>query len=145
MAVFTIGFTKTSAANFFGRLTDAGVTSVVDVRLNRTSQLSGFAKERDLTFFLQEIGGIGYRAEPLFTPTPEMFADYRAKKIGWDGYEQRFMDLLAERRIEDAVDPTHLAGTCLLCSEDQPHHCHRRLVLEYLEDRWGTPLDVRHL
>lgn len=145
MTVFTIGFTKTSAANFFGRLTDAGVQTLIDVRLNRTSQLSGFAKERDLAFFLQEIGSIAYRPEPLFAPAADMFADYRAKKIGWDGYERRFMDLLSERRIEDAIDPASLEGACLLCSEDTPHRCHRRLVLEYLEAKWGTPLDVRHL
>ncbi len=36
--VFTIGFTQKSAEEFFGKLRDAGVKCIVDVRLNNTSQ-----------------------------------------------------------------------------------------------------------
>lgn len=145
MPVFTIGFTKTTAESFFRRLAGAGVRTVVDVRLQRTSQLAGFAKEPDLAYFLKEIDGIGYRAEPAFMPRAEDFRAWRGRKIGWDDFAARFVDLLDQRRVEDEVTPADLEGACLLCSEDRPHRCHRRLVVEYLEDRWGRPLDVRHL
>ena len=54
---------------------------------------------------------------------------------------QRFM---RERRIEETVDPALLDAGCLLCSEGQPHQCHRRLVAEYLRERWGD-VEVVHL
>lgn len=145
MTVFTIGFTKTSAANFFGRLNDAGVKSVVDVRLNNTSQLAGFAKAADLEYFLQAIGPIAYRPEPMLAPTQAIIDGWRKEKRPWEEFEARFKGLMAERQIEAHLTPEVLEGACLLCSEDKPHNCHRRLVLEYLEEKWGAPLDVRHL
>ena len=53
--LFTIGFTKTNAENFFTELKDAGVKRVVDVRLNNSSQLAGFAKQADLVYFLRKL------------------------------------------------------------------------------------------
>lgn len=145
MSSFTIGFTKTTAQDFFDRLNQAGVQTVIDVRLQNTSQLAGFAKASDLTFFLQKIGGIGYRHAPELAPDEALFSDYRKKGLKWDAFEPRFLDIMSERKIEDRFKPRELEGACLLCSEDKPHNCHRRLVIEYLEDRWGRSLDVTHL
>ncbi|HHN66515.1 MAG TPA: DUF488 family protein, partial [Thermopetrobacter sp.] len=47
------------------------------------------------------------------------------------------------RKIED-IDKNIIDGGCLLCSEDSPHHCHRRLVAEYLRDKWGD-VEIIHL
>ena len=145
MSTFTIGFTKTTAENFFSRLNKAGVQQIVDVRLQNTSQLAGFAKASDLTFFLETIGGIAYRHTPELAPDEALFADYRKKGLKWDAFEPRFLDIMAKRKIEEQFNPADLEGACLLCSEDTPHNCHRRLVVEYLEDRWGQSLNVTHL
>lgn len=145
MSTFTIGFTKTTAEDFFGRLNDSGVQTVIDVRLQNTSQLAGFAKAADLTFFLQEIGGISYRHAPELAPDQALFSDYRKNGLSWSDFEPRFLNIIAARGIEDRFTPGELEGACLLCSEDTPHNCHRRLVVEYLEDRWGRSLDVTHL
>lgn len=145
MTTFTIGFTKTTAEDFFDRLNTAGVQSVIDVRLQNTSQLAGFAKAADLTFFLEKIGGIAYRHAPELAPDEALFSDYRKKGLSWTDFEPRFLDIMATRKIEDRFEPQELEGACLLCSEDTPHNCHRRLVVEYLEDRWGHSLDVTHL
>lgn len=144
MKVFTIGFTKTSAESFFTRLRDAGVKTVVDVRLNNVSQLAGFAKKDDLRYFLGALGGIGYEHQTAFAPTQDMLDAYKKAGGDWTEYEQRFLDLMASRRIEDTVSRASLADACLLCSEDKPHHCHRRLVVEYLNKKWGD-LEVTHL
>jgi len=136
VSVATIGFTRTTAEAFFG---------LVDVRLHNTSQLAGFAKADDLAFFLRRIGGMDYRHEPLLAPTDEMLKGYRTGKGDWPDYERRFMALMAERRIEDRLRPAELHGACLLCSEATPHRCHRRLVVEYLNAKWGGVLQVRHL
>jgi len=144
MKVFTIGFTKTSAESFFGRLQKAGVKKVVDVRLNNVSQLAGFAKKDDLRYFLRAICGIDYEHHPELAPTQEMLDAYKKERGDWAEYERQFLDLMASRRIEEAVSRDTLDGACLLCSEDKPQHCHRRLVAEYLKEKWGDP-EIVHL
>ena len=143
-AVATIGFTKKSARRFFGLLRDSGAKRVVDVRLNNASQLAGFAKQRDLEWLLDEICGMGYVHVPDLAPTRELLGEYRKGAIDWATYETRFVDLMRERRIEDSVPSDLVQDGCLLCSEDQPHHCHRRLVAEYLDGHWGG-VDIVHL
>jgi len=143
--VLTIGFARTTAQNFFGRLEKAGVKKVVDVRLHNTSQLAGFAKAGDLAYFLDKIGGVDYVHAPLLAPTDDMLADYRKRHRDWAYYEARFRALMAERRIEDHYTPEMLDHCCLLCSEHDAEHCHRRLVCEYLNERWNGALSVQHL
>ena len=143
--VYTIGFTKTSAERFFDRLVSARVSLVVDVRLNNTSQLAGFAKSHDLAYFLKKVGGINYTHRPLLAPTADMLSKYKKEKGEWSAYENDFLKLMENRKIEDKFKPESFQGACLLCSEDKPHHCHRRLVCDYLNHRWGSSLQVRHL
>ena len=142
--VYTIGFTKKNAAQFFEKLREAGVKRVVDVRLNNSSQLAGFSKRDDLKYFLNKILGIEYVEEPLLAPTQPLLDAYKKNGGDWAVYERAFLDLMAERKIEDKVDPSMMEGGCLLCSEDKPHQCHRRLVVEYLNQRWGN-LQINHL
>jgi uncharacterized protein (DUF488 family) len=143
--ITTIGFTKTSASGFFERIKRAGVKKVVDVRLHNTSQLAGFAKADDLAYFLKEICGVDYVHQPVLAATDDILKAYKRDRGDWNVYQARFMSLMAERAIERQLNPTSLQGACLLCSEDRPHHCHRRLVCEYLNDKWDGVLKVRHL
>ncbi|MFC0134564.1 hypothetical protein CR105_25070 [Massilia eurypsychrophila] len=143
MKIFTIGFTRTSAEDFLTRLKQSKAQRLVDVRLNNVSQLAGFAKRDDLRYFARQLCGIGYQHEVELAPTAPMLADYRAGHAAWDSYATSFLQLMAQRRIEQ-IDRDELAGACLLCSEDEPHHCHRRLVAEYLRDKWGD-VDIVHL
>ncbi|EZP73664.1 hypothetical protein BV96_01107 [Sphingomonas paucimobilis] len=144
MKLFTIGFTKSKASNFFGRLEKAGVNRVVDTRLNRISQLAGFAKQDDLNFFLSRIAGIAYEVEELLAPTADILDAYRKKEMGWEEYARRYRSLLDARKIEQRLDLGHLQGTCLLCSEATPDHCHRRLAAEYLSEA-RADLEIVHL
>ena len=144
MKVFTIGFTKKSARNFFELLRFSGTKRVVDVRLNNVSQLAGFAKRDDLAYFLQQMCGIDYLHLPDLAPTQEMLAAYRKKHMDWDEYESQFLDLMRERRIEDSIPKEAVDEGCLLCSEDKPHRCHRRLVAQYLREHWGN-VEIHHL
>lgn len=144
MKVFTIGFTKKSAKKFFDLLRSSGTKRVVDVRLNNVSQLSGFAKRDDLQYFLKEICGIEYSHLPELAPTQEMLDDYRKRHKDWNKYEKDFLALMEMRRIENTIPKEVIAEGCLLCSEDKPHHCHRKLVAQYLKEHWGD-LEVRHL
>jgi uncharacterized protein (DUF488 family) len=143
--VASIGFTQTTAQKFFYRLKNAGVKKVIDVRLHNTSQLAGFAKSDDLTYFLKEICGIEYHHAPALAPTDLMLKEFKKEKGEWSIYEDRFLSLMNERRIDEKFKPEQLENACLLCSEALPHHCHRRLVIDYLNDKWGGRLDVTHL
>jgi len=143
--IFTIGFTKKKAEYFFRTLRNAGVKRIVDVRLNNVSQLAGFAKKDDLVFFLREIGGIDYVHPPELAPTKDILDAYKKHKGDWQTYERKFMELMESRHIEDKIPKEILDKGCLLCSEDKPHHCHRRLVAEYLKKKWDEKVEIKHL
>lgn len=144
MKLFTIGFTKKNAEQFFGKLKQAGLTRIIDTRLNNVSQLAGFTKKDDLRFFVKEILGIEYVHIPLLAPTKDILDTYKKNGGDWDTYEQKFHNLIESRRIEHTLDKALFDGACLLCSEPTPHHCHRRLVAEYLRDHWGN-VEIKHL
>jgi len=144
MKIFTIGFTKKSAESFFTKLQRAGVKRLVDVRLNNVSQLAGFAKQNDLQYFTKAICNIDYVYLPDLAPTKDILDEYKKNKGDWKVYEHNFLELMKIRRIEDKVRRELLDGGCLLCSEDKPHHCHRRLVAEYLKEKWGE-VEIEHI
>lgn len=138
MEIYTIGFTKKTAAEFFESLKRHDIERLVDVRVNNTSQLAAFAKRDDLTYFLKELVGADYVHEPLLAPTKELLKGYRDAELDWESYEMAFLDLMADRNIEDVI-PRDLFSkrTVLLCSEPTSERCHRRLVIEYLDRTWG--------
>jgi len=142
--LYTIGFTKKTAQTFFNLLQTAGVQRVIDIRLNNNSQLAGFAKKEDLKYFLQIICGIEYQHLPELAPTKAILDDYKKKLITWAVYEQQFLALMQERKMAEQLSPTLFHHSCLLCSEDMPKHCHRRLVAEYLDEKWEN-VEITHL
>lgn len=145
MEICTIGFTKKNAAEFFGILRGAGIRRLIDIRLNNNSQLAGFTKRDDLRFFLGELCGAEYVHEPQLAPSKEILDAYQAKQLSWEDYETRYLDLLAERDAEHAVDRRLFDDRgVLLCSEPTAEHCHRRLAAEYLAAKWGGA-EIVHL
>ncbi len=146
MKLLTIGFTKKSAETFYETLKASGAKRIVDVRLRPNSQLAGFAKGSDQGYLLKKICGIDYVHVPELAPEPEMFDEYKKSKApnAWHIYESRFLDLMDQRRIDETVPREVFEDGCLLCSEHEAHHCHRRLVAEYLRDRWEG-VEITHL
>jgi uncharacterized protein (DUF488 family) len=144
MRIFTIGFTKKSAESFFSLLSNSGTKRLVDVRLNNSSQLAGFAKKDDLRYFVRTICQLDYVHLPDLAPTQEMLNAYKKEKGDWSAYEVRFLDLMRSRAIEKSLSKEVLSEACLLCSEDKPQHCHRRLVAEYLRNNWGE-VEIIHI
>lgn len=145
MEIATIGFAQHGAESFFGRLIGAGIEQLIDVRIHNVSQLAGFSKRDDLRYFLREICDASYLHEPALAPTAELLKQYREKELSWPEYEKRFLDLMASRAIETRLSrDMFLPRSVLLCSEHSPDRCHRRLVLEYLNDHWGD-IVIHHL
>jgi uncharacterized protein (DUF488 family) len=142
-SLYTIGLAGTSAEEFFELLRKAGVRRILDVRLNNTSQLAGFAKRDDLAFFAREIGRLDYVELKELAPTADILAAYR-QSGNWAVYARAFVQLLTRRRVERTISAALLNDGCLLCSEKMPDHCHRRLVAEYFQQRWPR-VAVNHL
>lgn len=129
--LFTIGYTKRSASNFFSSIKNANIKLLIDIRLNNTSQLAGYTKKDDLAFFLEEICGCNYKHHPEFAPTKEILDAYHAKEISWSEYEIQFNNILHIRKPIAVLGIELLDHACLLCAEPTPVKCHRRLVAEY--------------
>jgi len=144
MKIFTIGFTKKSAELFFAKLKSAGVKRLIDIRLNNISQLAGFAKQDDLRYFAKAICDIDYVHLPNLAPTKDILDAYKKDNCDWQLYQSNFLKLMKVRRVEDNVARALMDGGCLLCSEDKPDHCHRRLVAEYLKEKWGE-VEIEHI
>lgn len=133
--LYTIGFTNKSAKQFFELLKSNKVKKLLDIRLNAGSQLAGFAKGKDLPYFMEKICGAGYEHSLDMAPTKEMLDAYRDKTMAWDEYEGTYLELLKKRNIANKVKIEDLDGACLLCSEHEPEYCHRRLLAEYLQGK----------
>ena len=146
MKLYTIGFTQKRAEVFFGLLHQNGIQRLVDIRLNPSGQLSGFAMQEDLPYFLSRLAnGCQYIHLPELAPTKELLEDYR-KGLSWPQYEQRFQALMDERGIPDALNLSDFMNqiSCLLCSEAKPEKCHRRLVAERMSAHWPG-VEIVHL
>ncbi len=143
--IYTIGFTQKSAEKFFGFIKSSKVTTLIDVRLNNISQLAGYAKRDDLKFFLRELCNSEYIHVPDLAPTKEILDAYKKGDIPWEKYEDKFLNLMSQRHVERMAKSALWDNGCLLCSEHEPHFCHRRLVIEYLNKNSSLDLKVRHL
>ena len=145
MEIYSIGFTQKSAREFFDTLKAHGIERLLDVRLNNTSQLAGFAKQADLAYFLGEICGAAYEHEPLLAPTQDILDEFKKRKGSWEAYSEAYLSLIRSRKVEAVLSrDSFRKKTVLLCSEPTPEHCHRRLALEYLQQHWKG-VTIHHL
>ncbi|MFI2858627.1 DUF488 family protein [Paenibacillus sp. JSM ZJ436] len=142
--ICTIGFAKKSLEQFVDLMKEAGVTRLIDTRLNNTSQLSGYAKKNDLSYVMRLVG-IKYKHDVMLAPTEDILSAYKKKLMSWDEYEKQYIGLLEKRKVENRIDDIlEEEATCFLCSEDKPHHCHRRLLAEYLQN-YKKEIKITHL
>lgn len=147
MVIYTIGFGKKNAEQFFGLLKKNQVQLLVDVRLNNRSQLAGFTKDGDIQFFLKEICGIEYAHALDLAPEKELLSGYQAKQITWTDYVDTFTKLMESRGTYKQF--INRFGTydrvCFLCSEPTPEKCHRRLIAEMIAKDNPNTIQVVHL
>jgi uncharacterized protein (DUF488 family) len=145
MEIYSIGFTKKNAREFFGTLKAYRIERLLDVRLNNTSQLAAFAKKDDLAYFLREICSAAYEHEPRLAPTQDILDDFKKRKGSWEVYSEAYLSLIRSRKVESVLSQDSFQKrTVLLCSEATAEHCHRRLALEYLQKHWKG-VEIHHL
>jgi len=145
MRIYTIGFTKKSAREFFDLVSNNGVGRMIDIRLHAGGQLAGFTKQNDLAYFLSRLVDCEYHHLDSLSPTESILSEYR-ETHDWDRYVQRFEALMNERRIPQSLDRSFFEKktSCLLCSEASPERCHRRLVAERFAKHWSN-VEIIHL
>jgi uncharacterized protein (DUF488 family) len=132
--LYTVGFSGKDAKTFFELLKLNNVQTLLDIRLNNVSQLSGYTKKNDLAYFLDKICDIKYKHLPILAPTKEILDAYKAKKISWNDYEAKYIHLINERKIENELKNIDFNRACLLCSEKSAEQCHRRLAANTIRD-----------
>ena len=143
MKIYTIGFTKHTSEEFFEKLKSVGVKRVIDIRLNKTSQLAAFAKGSDLPYLLKSTGGIEYLSHSELAPTKELLKSYRSKEITWEEFEKSYKNQIKVSKAILGLKKDDFEDACLLCSENTAEKCHRRLLAEELAKIWD--LEIIHL
>ena len=143
MKIYTIGFTKQTSEEFFEKLKSVGVKRVIDIRLNKTSQLAAFAKGSDLPYLLKATGGIEYLSHSELAPTKDLLKSYRSKEITWEEFEKNYKNQIKDSKAILGLNKGDFEDACLLCSENTPEKCHRRLLAEELAKIWD--LEIIHL
>ncbi len=144
--IYTIGFTKKTAEKFFELLKINGVKKIIDTRLKNETQLSGFAKGKDLKYFAKTILNIDYVHRLDMAPSQDILENYRNKIITWEEYSVKYLNLLNERELGKNIKLEELNDSCLLCSEDKPDNCHRRLLAEYIKGHFhNIKINIKHI
>lgn len=138
--LYNIGFTKKTAEVFFELLKKNNVETVIDIRLNNTSQLAGFAKFPDIQYFLTQICNIGYIHDKKFSPAETTLKKYKSKEIDWKQYTEEFNKTMSEREIGKYIAETYcdFDNMCLLCSETTHKYCHRSIVSEKFKEQFSN-------
>ena len=137
MKIFTIGYGGRTPGDLLKRLSDAGVQTVVDVRLRPDrASLGIFVKAKSPDKGIERLlasAGIAYRSLPELG---NVFRDY-------DDWRERYAALLKcaghllVSRLDKLVPPL-----CLLCAERRVAECHRLQIAEFLTDKGA---EVEHL
>lgn len=147
ITLFNIGFTQKTAEEFFEKLRVNKIECLIDIRLNPNGQLSRFAFEKDLPYFLNKlVGGCKYAHRIDFAPKKELLMQVRDKanpmSKDYKLFEVAFnKQLKTESHINDFVTKFgKYSRVVLLCSEPTTEKCHRRLVSDMLLKIFGTEI-----
>lgn len=145
--LFNIGFTQKTAEEFFGILNDNKIDCLVDIRLNPNGQLSRFAFEKDLPYFLNKlVDGCKYVHRVDLAPKNELLKEVRTKGAAMSKdyklFEKAFKQQLESvSKIENFVEQfKKYQNVVLLCSEPTTEKCHRRLVSETLLNKFSKDI-----
>lgn len=153
MNLFSIGFTQKNAEEFFGLLKDNNIDCLIDIRLNPNGQLSRFAFEKDLPYFLDKLAnGCKYAHRVDLAPQNELLKEVRTKgsemSKNYKLFEIEFNKYLEDKsKIKNFVEQFKgFKNVALLCSEHTTEKCHRRLVSDMLIKYFGNDIKfAKHL
>lgn len=142
-ALMTLGYEGRTASEVVDVLAEAGVNTLIDVRLTPLSRKPGLSKHR-LQAALR-IAGVDYlHLRSLGNPRDNR----EGFRLGQTESRARFRALLrtpqARADIDQLCTRVQVERIALLCFEREAHRCHRELVSEELCLR-DAKIGVRHL
>lgn len=142
--IYTIGFTKKTARLFFESLQTNGVKRVIDVRLHSHSHLAGFTRAEHMEYFCEQ-AGISYTSCPDLAPPEELMVRYRSGKVSFDDYKKEYLTAIEGREVLKKYTVEDFADAALLCCENEPDGCHRKILAEYIKENSSETVDIVHL
>ncbi len=77
-------------------------------------------------------------------PTKEIMNTYRSGELSTEQYHQQYLELLKQRNVLQNLQIGEFENACLLCSEHEPEHCHRKVLAEYIQGAYPQ-VEVVHL
>lgn len=144
MEVYTAGFTKWLAEDFFEKLNALNINKLIDIRLRPNSQLSGFTREVNFSYFLKKLSHVEYEHQINLAPTKELLNKRRKNNLSWQEFESEYLNLLTEDILEYCFKEISKQNILFLCSESEPQFCHRRVLTDKLLSL-NSELKVTHL
>ena len=133
--LWTIGYERLLPPQLVAELEAAGVRRVIDVRFRPQSRRPGMSKTRLGELLASR--GIAYEHRKALGTPPDLRHDFHAGRI-----EQARTAYRAHVEATAAEELDALAGeleygprTALLCLEEDPAGCHRRVLCEALAER----------
>lgn len=138
---------KKQQKSFFGIIKANRINCLVDVRLNPNGQLSRFAFEKDLPFFLSELAnGCKYKHRIDLAPTKELLKEVRDKSCPMSK-DYRLFEVAYKKQLKTKSNISNFIeefgkyeNVVLLCSEPTNEKCHRRVLSEMLLDLFGNDI-----
>ena len=84
----------------------------------------------------------------ILAPPDKLIGDYYKRGLPWEQFEQRYLEYLQESKVRIEVENLAQLSidsvVTILCIEDTPEHCHRRLLAEECKKyRPGLKVSVR--
>ena len=144
MEVYTAGFTKWLAEDFFEKLNALNISKLIDIRLRPNSQLSGFTREVNFSYFLKKLSHVEYEHHINLAPTKELLNRRRKNNLSWQEFESEYLNLITEDILEYCFNEISKQNILFLCSESEPQFCHRRVLTDKLLSL-NSELKVTHL
>lgn len=146
--LFTIGTNMKSAKIFFELLKENDIKLLIDIRLNNSSQLLGFAKGGvdNLGYLLEKITNVKYIHDLSLAPTKELLDNYKKGNISWEGYVKEFKKLIVNKNMIKKINEyfDSYDRTCILCTEVDFNECHRGILAEKISNEFKDIL-VKHI
>ena len=140
--IYTIGHSNHTWKTFSPLLLDNKIELLVDVRSNPVSRFAPFANHRTLPELLESIDvDYEFMGGPLGgKPADRTMYDERGKP---DYHRMRASDEFQEA-LDQLAGMASRRSTVILCSEEDPSQCHRRLLVgPSLEASNCEPLHIR--
>jgi uncharacterized protein (DUF488 family) len=139
----TIGYEGASLDDFVATLLSAKVQRLLDVRAIPISRRRGFSKSA-LRATLADNGIEYVHIKPLGDPKPGREASRAGRYADFKRiYLTHLSTFEATQALGMAVKHAQTSRACLMCYEQSPEWCHRRLVADALSQRLG--FKIQHL